>query len=135
MSSLQTFDANYIVALTDPRSDARRNAFHVILPTLEIVVPCIAYGEAWYGLARGRPDRTAKKRKLFEEFIVPLRILWLDQNTLELFRSLNWTLARKGTPLPMNDIWIAALCLQHDALLITSDSDLKNIPGLEVRNW
>jgi tRNA(fMet)-specific endonuclease VapC len=135
MSSLQAFDANFIIALIDPRPEPRETADRAIDSAIEAVVPCIAHGEAWYGLARGRPERTAQKRKHFEEQIMPLRILWLDQETIRRFYDLCWTLARQGTPLPVNDVWIAALCLQHDATLITKDSDFKNVRGLEVRNW
>jgi len=39
-------------------------------------------------------------------------------------------LKRAGTPVPDNDLWIAALALQHDLLLITRDKHFKNIPQL-----
>ncbi|MDZ7359472.1 MAG: PIN domain-containing protein [candidate division KSB1 bacterium] len=135
MSSLQALDTNYILALTDPRPEASEKARAVMDPFVEPVVPCIAYGESWHGLCRGRPDKTAKKRKKFDEYIVPMRVLWLDQETLKRFHDLSWTLARKGTPLPGNDVWIAALCLQHDAILLTDDSDFNHVPGLQVRSW
>lgn len=135
MISLQALDANFIVAVTDFRPQEREKARSALDETVESVVPCVAYGEAWYGLCRGRADKTAKKRKLFEQYIMPLRKLWLDQETLQLFHDLSWTLARQGTPIPSNDIWIAALCLQHDAVLFTDDFDFKHVPGLEVRSW
>ena len=135
MSALQAFDANYILALIDPRVEERNKARLALDPLLEPVVPCIAYGEAWEGLARGRPEKTAKKRKIFEEAIGPLRVLWLDQDTLHRYQDLFWDLSRQGTPIPSNDVWIASLCLQHDAVLITQDADFKNVPGLTVRIW
>lgn len=135
MSALQVLDTNYILALIDPRPEKRDKASLALDRALESVVPCIAYGETWEGLARGRPENTAKKRKNFEKLIVPLRILWLDQETLRRFHDLFWELCRKGTPIPPNDVWIAALCLQHDATLITDDSDFDNVPGLRVRSW
>jgi predicted nucleic acid-binding protein len=39
-------------------------------------------------------------------------------------------LKRAGTPVPDNDLWIAALALQHDLLLIARDRHFKNIPQL-----
>jgi len=135
MSTLQALDTNHILALIDPRPAARDKARLAIDPRLETVVPCVAHSEIWDDLARQRPDRTAKKRKLFEEHIIPLRMLWLDQETLRRFHDLCWSLARQNTPIPSNKVWIAALCLQHDAMLITNDSDFKHVPGLQVRNW
>jgi len=135
VSSLQALETNYILALIGPRQEEREKAWLTIDPNLETVVPCVAYSEVWNDLARQRPDRTAKKRKLFEEHIVPLRVLWLDQNILRRFHDLCWSLARQNTPVPSNKVWIAALCLQHDAMLITNDPDFNHVPGLQVRNW
>jgi predicted nucleic acid-binding protein len=135
VSSLQALDTNYILALIDPHPAERNKARLAMDPAFEPVAPCIAYSQAWDELARQRPDRTAKKRKLFEEFIAPLRVLWLDQDTLRRFHDLCWVLARQNSPLQTNDVWIAALCLQHDALLITQNADFKNVPGLVVRSW
>jgi tRNA(fMet)-specific endonuclease VapC len=135
MNSLQALDTNFIVAVTDPRLEEREKARGVLDKTVESVVPCVAFGEAWYGLCLGRPDKTAKKRKLFEKYIAPLSMIWLDQETSQRFHDLSWVMARQGTPIQANDIWIAALCLQHDAILVTNDSDFKHVPGLHVRNW
>lgn len=135
MSALQALDTNYILALIDPRTAERDKAWLAIDLDIETVVPCIAYGETWEGLARGRPEHTAKKRKLFDQNIVPIRLLWLDQEILRRFHDLFWNLCRQGRPIPANDVWIAALCLQHDAVLITDDSDFKNVPGLQTRSW
>jgi predicted nucleic acid-binding protein len=44
-------------------------------------------------------------------------------------------LKKKGTPIPENDIWIAALCLEQDVPLLSNDGHFKNIPGLEVVGW
>ena len=135
MSAVQAFDANFIIALTNPRAAERNKARLAIDPTIETVVPCVAYGEVWDGLTRGKPERTALKRRLFEISILPLRILWLDPETLLGFSDLCWSLARRGTLIQTNDIWIAALCLQHDALLLTNDSDFRHVPGLQIRMW
>lgn len=44
-------------------------------------------------------------------------------------------LTRQGKLIPTNDIWIAALALQHDYILATRDSDFSRIPGLKVERW
>jgi tRNA(fMet)-specific endonuclease VapC len=42
-------------------------------------------------------------------------------------------LKRHGTPIPTNDIWIAAVALQHGFSLFTRDEHFSNIPGLLLR--
>jgi predicted nucleic acid-binding protein len=39
-------------------------------------------------------------------------------------------LKRAGSPVPDNDLWIAALALQHDLLLVTRDQHFQRIPQL-----
>jgi tRNA(fMet)-specific endonuclease VapC len=38
-------------------------------------------------------------------------------------------------PAKLNDLWIAALCLQHDLPLLTNDGGFDAIPGLTVIHW
>lgn len=42
---------------------------------------------------------------------------------------------QQGLTLDENDLWIAAAVLALDAVLVTRDSDFKNIPALRVENW
>jgi predicted nucleic acid-binding protein len=39
---------------------------------------------------------------------------------------------KQGTPIPTNDLWIAALTLQHDLLLFTRDTHFNHLPQLPV---
>ena len=44
-------------------------------------------------------------------------------------------LAGKGKPIPTNDIWIAALSIQHGLKLITNDKHFAHIEGLDHESW
>jgi len=44
-------------------------------------------------------------------------------------------LHRAGRPLPENDIWIAAIALQHDLTLATRDGHFAAIEGLRTILW
>ena len=39
-------------------------------------------------------------------------------------------LRQQGTPLPTNDIWIAAIALERGAQLVTMDAHFDDIPGV-----
>jgi tRNA(fMet)-specific endonuclease VapC len=62
-----------------------------------------------------------------------VRVLHCDDDTAHHFARLKWQLKQQGTPIPINDVWIAALALQHSAILFTRDSDFANIPQLPRR--
>jgi tRNA(fMet)-specific endonuclease VapC len=59
-----------------------------------------------------------------------VRILLPARETAEHYARLFIQLKRAGTPVPDNDLWIAALALQHDLMLITRDRHFKCIPQL-----
>jgi tRNA(fMet)-specific endonuclease VapC len=44
-------------------------------------------------------------------------------------------LKEKGKPLPENDIWIAALAMQHNLTLITRDTHFDHVNGLDREKW
>jgi tRNA(fMet)-specific endonuclease VapC len=45
-------------------------------------------------------------------------------------------LRQQGTPIPSNDLWIAASCLKHGAVLFRLDGHFERVPGLRVvRRW
>ena len=53
-----------------------------------------------------------------------------DEETTVRYAELKLQLKQQGTPIPINDVWIAALTLQHQATLFTRDSDFERIPQL-----
>ncbi|MFM7324349.1 MAG: PIN domain-containing protein, partial [Nodosilinea sp.] len=41
----------------------------------------------------------------------------------------------KGRPLPENDVWIAAVALQHDLILVTRDAHFQEVENLQTVGW
>jgi tRNA(fMet)-specific endonuclease VapC len=50
--------------------------------------------------------------------------------TAEWFAIIKQQLRRKGRPIPINDVWIAACCMEHGARLMTFDHHFEEIDGL-----
>ncbi len=44
-------------------------------------------------------------------------------------------LKSKGTPIPENDIWIAAIAKEHQLPIVTEDKHFKLIPDIEIIRW
>ena len=42
-------------------------------------------------------------------------------------------LTKLGTPIPENDIWIAAICLQHALPVATLDHHFSQVPNLQIQ--
>ena len=52
------------------------------------------------------------------------------EDTAEQYSSVQHHLRKKGTPIPTNDIWIAAVSLQHGLPIYTMDKHFKQVDGL-----
>lgn len=59
-----------------------------------------------------------------------IRLLYADENTTHHYARIYAQLRRQGTPIPTNDLWIAALVIQHDLLLYSRDIHFDRLPQL-----
>ncbi len=95
-----------------------------------IGVPVIVIGELCAGFAK----RTKLRRNMEElaEFLAlpVVETLPVDRRIAELFGEIVDNLRRQGTPIPVNDIWIAATCARAGATLITWDAHFRSIPRI-----
>lgn len=96
-------------------------------------VPVFVLGEYRYGLLG---SCQAKKigpllDRLEEESIV----LAPDSATAHAYADVRMKLKRQGTPIPENDVWIAALAIQHDLPLASRDEHFDQVPGLTRVGW
>lgn len=60
-------------------------------------------------------------------------VLPVDLDTTEFYARIRRDLRRQGTPIPANDLWIAAICLQHNIPIVTADQHFELVPGLVIR--
>jgi tRNA(fMet)-specific endonuclease VapC len=96
----------------------------------EVWIPLIVLAEimaGFYGGAQQQRNQVLLRKLLSKD---TFRILLPARETAEQYARLFVQLKRAGTPIPDNDLWIAALALQHDLTLITRDSHFQHIPQL-----
>ena len=93
----------------------------------------IVLGEYRYGIAHSRD------RRHYEEWLTAylsrFRILDVDEETTLSYRDVRTELKRAGTPIPSNDVWIAALCRQHRLPLLSRDRHFDAVPGIRRLAW
>lgn len=102
----------------------------VLQRATRIVVCSITIGELLSGFKAGNKEN--KNREELAEFLDTPRvqIYGIDENTAELYSEVLNNLRKKGTPIPTNDIWIAAVAFQYGLYLFTKDKHFKRVPGL-----
>lgn len=96
-----------------------------------ITLPTIVVGELEAGFALGR--RTAENRLALTEFRAEpaVRVLDVTVTTARLYARIFARLRIAGTPVPHNDMWIAAAAMECGGHLLTFDRDFQRISGLE----
>jgi tRNA(fMet)-specific endonuclease VapC len=73
-------------------------------------------------------------KELLERFLLKPTVSVLDatMDTADIFGFVMASLRKSGTPIPINDVWIAAQCLETGSLLVTYDNHFAQIPGLRL---
>ena len=122
-------DTNIVIALF-----ANDSALvNEIAKTQDIFIPAIVVGELFYGANKsGRPQENSQR---IDEFVSDNVILHCDAKTARLYGEIKSKLQKKGLPIPENDIWIAAIAVQHNLTLISRDKHFKEVDGLSLKKW
>jgi tRNA(fMet)-specific endonuclease VapC len=102
----------------------------------KVVIPLTVIGELFHGASSSALP--AASRELVEGLIQRWQPLLPNVETARIYGEIRavlfWTtgnLARSK----VNDLWIAALCIQHDFSLLTNDAGFDRVPGLTVIHW
>lgn len=98
-----------------------------------INLPIIVLGELYFGAMKSA--RSEKNSNLIQQFAQKCNIYPVNENVTTTYGVLKATLAKQGTPIPENDVWIAALSRTHDFTLITRDKHFTKVPNLKIIEW
>ena len=99
-----------------------------------ILVSPVVCAEFLAGFDDSRAGRVAKER--FRAFLDldPVEMPFIGEETADIHVRIFRHLKAQGTPLPQNDLWIAASALEHGAVLLTRDAHFDSIPTLRVEH-
>jgi len=104
-----------------------------VLALPEIFLPTIVVGELLFGAENS--TRPLKNLPRYLEFITACIALPVERETAAVYARTRLALKRKGRPIPMNDVWISAQCLEHGWVLVTDNTDFDCVDGLILEHW
>ncbi len=111
-------------------SDWMRNGrWHEVITTAdEVMIPVIVLGELRYGFQGSKLHD--KNEKTLVRFLKhpAVSILQVGEATSKIYANLKHFLRSAGSPIPENDVWIAALAVESLASLVTADSHFDFLP-------
>jgi len=98
----------------------------------EVCFNPVILGELLAGFMRGK--RRKKNESELKMFLQSPRVKILDVNaeTAERYAAILNSLWKAGTPIPTNDIWIAATAMQHGLHLLTTDAHYQKVSQIIV---
>lgn len=96
-------------------------------------IPVIVLGEYRFGF------RLSKYRQILEEKLQELlkdvQVLPIEEQTTVVYADIRCELKAAGTPIPENDLWIAAIVRQYDIPLLSKDRHFDNVRGISRLSW
>jgi len=95
-------------------------------------LPAVVIGELNFGFMKGSRQRYNENK--LNEFINRLKInvIAVDQNVARKYGLIYFSLQRKGEQIPINDVWIAACCMEVGATLLTRDKHFLTVDQIET---
>ena len=99
----------------------------------EVFLPSIVLGELYYGALNS--TRSAQNIARLEAFRAASAVVGCNAETSVYYGDVKFALKQNGTPIPENDIWIAALACQHELILVSRDGHFNFVKTLETTVW
>ena len=98
-----------------------------------LFLPVVVLGELLYGAVNSAKPQ--KNEQVVHKFSAQSVVAPIDETIAIRYSTVRLELKTIGHPIPENDIWVAATCLELVVPLLTRDGHFDYIRGLEVINW
>ena len=97
-----------------------------------IYLPSVVLGELYFGFMKG--SRQQFNEKKLHQFIGRLRveIINVSADVARKYAIIYLSLQKKGAKIPINDVWIAASCMEVGGTLLTRDKHFKVVDQIET---
>ena len=122
-------DTNIVIALFSEEITVQENVRNAAVVAL--APPII--GELCYGAEKS--DKASENLHRINRFVQQNAFFPCDLETAQWFGIIKDRLRRKGTLIPDNDIWIAAVAMQRGLILATRDAHFDNVESLQTERW
>lgn len=98
-----------------------------------MMIPVIVLGEFEYGIRQSRHYR--RYADWLESNLDSVEVVAIDREVARAYGSVRLELKRAGTPIPINDTWIAAIARHRGLPVVSRDGHFDAVPGIERISW
>jgi tRNA(fMet)-specific endonuclease VapC len=107
------------------------SALAVVANAQRLALPVIVLGAFRLGIAASRYRATYEA--WLNDWVSAVEVLDIDN--AHSYAAIGLELKTKGKPIPVNDLWIAALCRQYSLPLLSRDRHFDSVSGLQHLDW
>ena len=126
-------DSNIWIYAMNGRHPAVRKTLES-LPLDKVYLSDIVLGELAFGWENSTKPAVTKRK--VEQFLAHFPRLSTDEATAKIYGQLRQSLQSRGTPIGMNDFWIAAQASHHKMTLVTHNTrEFARVEGLKLEDW
>ena len=123
-------DTNAVIGILAKDADL----LHFLRQFRSLLIPSMALGELYFGAYKSQ--RQENNLLAIEDFLRGgAVVLACDAETARHYGAIRDELRRQGRPIPVNDMWIAAVARQRGLPLVSRDAHFDVVPGLTRRAW
>lgn len=130
---IYVLDTNIISYIIKNRDFSLIDKFEIISKEHTIAVSSITIAELYYGVMK----KNSKKLEVaVNEFLLPLKRLYFDENASLEYGIIRNQLEKKGLIIGSNDLFIAAHAKSLDAVLVTNNTrEFNRVKDLTIEDW
>jgi tRNA(fMet)-specific endonuclease VapC len=96
-------------------------------------LPLGVVAEYQFGLLASK--RRRRLESLFRRLEADSILLYPDRETADWYAAIRFDLKKKGTPIPENDIWVAAFARQHTMEIVSKDAHFDLVQKIKRVAW
>ena len=99
----------------------------------QLYVPAIVLGEYLFGMKAS--TKANELSTILSSFMKNVQELLIGSKTAYYYADIYWELKNNGTPIPENDIWIAALAREFNIPILSRDTHFDLVQDITRLNW
>lgn len=126
-------DTNICIYIIKGKPPTVMRRFESLAPG-QVSMSLVTYGELEYGALKSR--HAAQALGILQELKHYIPMLPMAPEVAGHYADIRHALARQGTPIGNNDLWIAAHARALDATLVSNNlREFERVAGLKLENW
>lgn len=114
-------------------AEGNRGIEPVLRSAKRLIVPVVVLGEFEFGIRLSRYER--RYADWLETNIDRVEVASIDYPVAKVYAAVRRELKKAGTPIPVNDTWIAAIARHLTVAIVSRDTHFDMVQGIERISW